>query len=77
MSIFTPEDLILFAYQETSSSETTSIKDALASDWALQQKYNVIESSVSQLDTELQTPRAEVVLRVLNYARETMQVPTE
>jgi hypothetical protein len=77
MSIFTPEDLILFAYQETSPSETTSIKDALASDWALQQKYNVIESSVSQLDTELQTPRAEVVLRVLNYARETMQVTTE
>ena len=77
MSIFTPEDLILYLYQETSPSETTAIKDALASDWALQQKFNVIEASVNQLTTELYAPRAEVVLNVLNYARETMPVTSE
>jgi hypothetical protein len=77
MSIFTPEDLILFLYQETSPSETTSIRDALANDWALQQKCNVIETSVNQLPTELYAPRAEAVLHVLNYARETMPVTTE
>jgi hypothetical protein len=77
MSIFTPEDLILYVYQETSPSETTLIKDALANDWALQQKFNVIEASVHQLSTELYAPRAESVLNVLNYARETTQVTTE
>jgi len=77
MSIFTPEDLILYSYQETSPSETASIKDALASDWALQQKFNVIQASVNQLTTELYAPRAESILNVLNYARETMPVTTE
>jgi len=77
MSIFTPEDLILYLYQETSPSETAAIKDTLASDWALQQKFNVIETSVEQLSTELYAPRAETVLNVLNYARETMQVTSE
>jgi hypothetical protein len=77
MSIFTPEDLILFLYQETSPSETASIKDALANDWALQQKCNVIETSVNQLPVELYAPRAEAVLHVLKYARETMPVTSE
>jgi hypothetical protein len=77
MSIFTPEDLILYVYKETSPSDTSSIKEALANDWALQQKFNVIETSVSQLTTELYAPRAEVVLNVLNYARETMPVTSE
>jgi hypothetical protein len=77
MSIFTPEDLILYLYQETSPNETTAIADALATDWALQQKFNVIETSLNQLSTELYAPRAESVLNVLNYARETMPVTSE
>jgi hypothetical protein len=77
MSIFTPEDLIAYLYQETSPSDTTSIRDALANDWALQQKFNVIEASVNQLTIELYAPRAETVLNVLNYARETMPVTSE
>ncbi len=77
MSIFTPEDLILYVYKETSPSDTASITDAIANDWALQQKFNVIETSVQQLTTELYTPRAEVILNVLNYARETMPVTSE
>ena len=77
MSIFTPEDLILYVYKETSPDQTSSIKDALTNDWALQQKFNVIESSVNQLTTELYAPRAEVLLNVLNYARNSMPVTTE
>jgi len=76
MSIFTPEDLILFVYQETSPENTAEIKEALANDWALQQKFKILESSVEQLNTELYAPRAESVLRVLNYAREVMAEET-
>jgi hypothetical protein len=72
MSIFTPEDLILFTYQETSPEKAAAIQHALANDWALQEKFKVIESSVEQLNTELYAPRTETVLNVLNYARETV-----
>jgi hypothetical protein len=72
MSIFTPEDLILYVYQETSPEKTAAIQQALANDWALQEKFNVIKTSVEQLTTEMYAPRAETVLNVLNYARETM-----
>ena len=72
MSIFTPEDLILYLYQETSPEKTAAIQEALANDWALQEKFKVIQTSVDQMGTELYAPRAESVLNVLNYARETM-----
>jgi hypothetical protein len=77
MSIFTPEDLIRYLYQETSPSDTAAIKEALANDWALQQKFKVMETSVNQLNTGLYAPRAESILNVLNYARETMPVASE
>jgi hypothetical protein len=75
MSIFTPEDLISFTYQETSPEKSAAIQQALASDWALQEEFKVIETSVEQLNTELYAPRTEAVLNVLNYARETMAEP--
>jgi hypothetical protein len=72
MSIFTPEDLILFVYQETSPENTAAIQQALDSNWALQEKFQVIESSIEGLNTELYSPREEVIQKILNYARETM-----
>jgi anti-sigma factor RsiW len=77
MSIFTPEDLIAYLYHETSPAQTASIKEALTNDWALQQKFKVIESSVQQLSGRLHSPRAEAVLNVLDYARRTMPVSSE
>ena len=71
MSIFTPEDLILYLYQETSPEKTATIQQAIANDWALQEKFNVIKTSIEQLNTDLYEPRTETVLNVLNYARET------
>jgi len=76
MSIFTPEDLIMYLYQETSPEKTAAIKEALATDWALQQKFKVIEESAKTLSPVLFSPRAEAVMNVLNYARETMPVTT-
>jgi hypothetical protein len=72
MSIFTPEDLILYLYQETSPEKTAAIQQAIANDWALQEKFNVIKTSVEEFTTEMYAPRTETVLNVLNYARETM-----
>jgi hypothetical protein len=74
MTHYTPEDLLQYLYKETSITETAAIEKALSEDWTLREKYEVLKASIEQLDTEtvLESPRTEVVLNVLNYARQTM-----
>lgn len=71
MTNFTPEDLLLYLYKETSLEETTKIEEALAKDWTLREKLAVLQNSMQRLDKLVLAPRTEVVLNVLNHARET------
>lgn len=70
MTIFTPEDLLLYLYKETSDEQTKAIEDALQKDWTLREKLTVLKASMQRLDKIVVSPRTEVVLNVLNYARE-------
>jgi len=70
MTNFTPEDLLLYLYKETSSQQTRAIELALQQDWALREKLTVLITSMERLDKVTEAPRTEVVLNVLNYARE-------
>ena len=70
MTNFTPEDLLLYLYNETSAEQTTAIATALEKDWTLREKLTVLKASMERLDKLTETPRTEVVLNVLNYARE-------
>jgi hypothetical protein len=70
MTNFTPEDLLLYLYNETSTEETAKIEAALKKDWTLREKLNVLKASMQRLDKITETPRTEVVLNVLNHARE-------
>jgi len=70
MTNFTPEDLLLYLYKETSLQQTAEIEQALANDWTLREKLAVLKTSMQRLDKLEETPRTEVVLNVLNYARE-------
>ena len=70
--LFTPEELIQYLYQETSPEKTAAIEAALQEDWTLREKLEVLKESVRSLDRSLESPRVEVVLNVLNYARQTM-----
>ena len=70
MTNFTPEDLLLYLYKETAPSQTAAIKKALAEDWTLREKFSVMKASMQRLDKIKESPRTEVVLNVLNYARE-------
>ena len=72
MTRYTPEDLLQYLYKETSASETSAIEEALKQDWTLREKFEVLKESVGSLDRSLESPRVEVVLNVLNYARQTM-----
>jgi len=69
--LFTPEDLLRYLYKETSPEMNASIEAALEHDWALSEKLNVLKASAKNLDRIIESPRAEVILNILQYARET------
>jgi len=69
MTNFTPEDLLLYLYKETSAAQNAAIEKALKKDWTLREKLAVLKTSMQRLDKIKENPRTEVVLNVLNYAR--------
>jgi hypothetical protein len=69
MTTFTPEDLLLYLYKETSEEQTTAIEDALKQDWTLREKLAVLKTSLERLDGIKKSPRTRIVLNILNYAR--------
>jgi hypothetical protein len=70
MTNFTPEDLLLYLYKESTPKQTAAIEEALKKDWTLREKLSVLKTSMQRLDKIKQSPRTEVVLNILNYARE-------
>jgi hypothetical protein len=70
MTRFTPEDLLLYLYKETNPKKTAAIEKALQNDWTLREKLSVLKASTERLEKIKQTPRTEVVLNILRYARE-------
>lgn len=70
MTNFTPEDLLLYLYKESSLKKAAAIEKALEKDWTLREKLAVLKASMQRLDKITEAPRTEVVLNVLNYARE-------
>ena len=71
MTLFTPEDLVMYLYHESTPEKTAAIEVALQNEWTLREKLEVLHQSVTNLDQTLVSPRTEAVLNVLNYARET------
>ena len=70
MTNFTPEDLLLYLYKESAPAQTIAIEKALEQDWTLREKLAVLKTSMERLDKITEAPRTEVVLNILNYARE-------
>ena len=71
MSLFTPEDLLRYLYKESSPELTAAIDTALKEDWTLREKMQALQLSADHLDKVTIAPRMEVILKVLQYARET------
>ena len=69
MANFTPEDLLLYLFKETSAEQTIKIENALKKDWTLREKLVVLKTSLERLDGIKKSPRTRIVLNVLNYAR--------
>ena len=67
-SNYTPEDLIQYLYKETTPEETAAIEKALAEDWTLKEKIEVIKKAAHRLGKMRFSPRTETVLNILHYA---------
>jgi hypothetical protein len=70
MTKFTPEDLLLYLYKESSPQLTDAIQQALQVDWTLREKFNVLKTATQSLDQLQLSPRTEAILNIMNYARE-------
>ena len=65
---FTPEDLLQYLYKDTTPAENAAIEQALAEDWTLREKFEVIKKAAQRLSKFKFSPRTETVLSVLKYA---------
>jgi hypothetical protein len=74
MTNFTPEDLLLYLYKETSTEQTAAIEEAIKTDWTLREKLAVLNDSMLSLDKSTYSPRTQAILNILNYARQDAEV---
>ena len=68
MHNFTPEDLLLYLYNETSPEQTAQIKAALETDWSLREKFEVITSAQKRLEALKMSPSQQTIDNILSYA---------
>jgi hypothetical protein len=68
MHNFTPEDLLLYLYNETSPAQTVAIKAALETDWSLREKFEELTAAQKELSNIRLSPGRKTVDNILNYA---------
>lgn len=68
MHNFTPEDLLLYLYNETSPAQTAAIKAALETDWSLREKFEELTSAQKELSAIKAAPSRKTIDNILNYA---------
>jgi hypothetical protein len=76
MHNYSPEDLILYLYKETSAQVSADIEETLEHDWTLREKLSVLKTSIERLNKITESPRTEVILNILKYACKQDQITT-
>ena len=71
---FTPEEILLYLYKESTAELTTAIENELEKNWALREKLSVMKTAMERLNNITVSPRTEVVLNILRYASEKEKV---
>lgn len=74
MHNYTPEELLLYLYKETSTEQTFAIEEELMNNWALREKLAVMKTAMERLNNIAVSPRTEVILNVLRHAVKTEKV---
>ncbi|MFZ1799750.1 MAG: hypothetical protein WAU24_07780 [Chitinophagaceae bacterium] len=69
MANSTLEDMLQFIYKEKNNTESAAILQDIQSNWALQEKYNVLVETIARLQkTSLFSPRLQTVQSIMEYA---------
>jgi hypothetical protein len=68
MNHITTEDMIRFLYNEMTPEETRLVNEALATDWTLKEKYEMLKASKNDLDSIHLSPRKSSINSILQYA---------
>ena len=72
------EDLLQYIYKETSPEKTAQITAALASDWSLREKMNILSAAHVELDTQkLLSPRKQTLENIFSYAEKSISELSE
>lgn len=71
MNTYTPEDLVLYLYNEMEAPRRVALEEALEIDWTLREKLGVLKTTLQRLDRTLESPRTEVILNILRHASST------
>lgn len=74
----TMEDLLQYIYKETSPEKTAQITAALASDWSLREKMNILSATHVELDTQkILSPRKQTLENIFSYAEKSISELSE
>ena len=68
MHSFTPDDLLLYLYKETSPEMTSAIEAELEEDYSLRESLNELMVSIDSLEKVELSPRKQSVDKILQYA---------
>ena len=65
----TLEELVQYMYKETDSKRSAAVEKEMEQDWALREKYAVMQESVKRLNAmPLKSPRKQTIDDILHYA---------
>lgn len=68
---FTKNDILLYISNELSTAKQHAFEAALLTDWALQEQYNVVLETLSDINSPLVSPSSSTVSNILAYANAT------
>jgi hypothetical protein len=70
MSNFTPEDLLLYLYNDMDAATRLQVETQLEKDWTLCEKLAVLKAAKDRLNRLTESPRTEVILTIMHKAAE-------
>ena len=68
MTHLTPDDLVRYLYNETSTNKSEILEEALNSDMSLRETFESLIASKKNLEETNLSPRPEAVDKILKYA---------
>lgn len=75
MPSFTTEELLLYMYNELNTETKLAIENALNSDWALSQKYEVLQEARERLSRKkLLSPKQQSIDVIMQHAKKNVSV---